>query len=392
MLQRIILHLDLDAFFCAVEEQRDPALRGKAFAVGGNPKQRGVVASCSYAARRFGIHSAMPMSRAVQLCPDLLIVSHHFSLYHAASHAVMERLNNISPFVEQISIDEAFIDGTGLRESGAALAQRLQMQIHDELGLPCSFGVASSKLVAKIANNVGKAGARGDAPPNAITIVPDGGEAAFLAPLPIRELWGVGAKTAEKLAMRGVHTIGNLAQYPELELTRLFGKNGADMARHARGIDARPVEPERETKSISKETTFARDVADGDLLRRTLRQLAEGVGRQTRQEGLRGSTIKIKLRWSDFTTLTRQLTLPQPTNADREIVEAAQRLFNQFWPRGKPVRLIGVGISGFDEAGTQLELWQQPASQDAEKLQTTLDKLRDKFGDSVIKRASDLDD
>lgn len=334
----------------------------------------------------------MPMSQAVRLCPGLIVVPHHFNLYHAASHAVMERLNNTSPFVEQISIDEAFLDGTGLRESGESLAQRLQTQIHDELGLPCSFGVATSKLVAKIANNVGKADARGDAPPNAITIVHPGREAEFLAPLPIRELWGVGAKTAEKLAEMGIRTIGDLARCPEAKLTQLFGKNGTDMARHARGMDTRPVEPERETKSISKETTFTRDEANGDTLRRTLRQLAEGVGRQVRKEHLRGSTIKIKLRWSDFTTLTRQITLPQPTDQDHEIIEAAQRLFNQFWPRGKPVRLIGVGISGFDNAGTQLELWQQPASQDAQNLQNTLDKLRDRFGDSVIKRASDMDE
>lgn len=392
---RTILHLDLDAFYCAVEEQRDPSLRGLAFAVGGRPDQRGVVSSCSYAARRFGVHSAMPMSRALKLCPHLVIVSTHFKDYHRFSAQVMNRLHDVTPMVEQISIDEAFMDVTGLRESGEILARRLQNQINNELSLPCSFGVAGNMLVAKIANNMGKSEAKGDGPPNAIKAITPGDEAAFLAPLPIRELWGVGPKSAEKLARMGVYTIGDLARHPEAALTRLFGKNGTEMAQHARGIDLREVETERETKSISKEITFTHDVTDGDLLRRTLRRMSDGVGWRLRQEKLRGTTVKVKLRWEDFTTLTRQITLNHPTDSDSEIYETALILFNQNWPKGRRVRLLGVGVSGFDSVGAQMELWGQPESPVKKvdpKLQNALDKLRDKFGEDIIQRGSDLGD
>jgi len=297
--------------------------------------------------------------------------------------------------VEQISIDEAFMDVTGLRESGEMLARRLQNQINSELGLPCSFGVAGNMLVAKIANNIGKSESKGDGPPNAIKAIAPGEEAAFLAPLPIRELWGVGPKSAEKLARMGIYTIGDLARQPEAAMTRLFGKNGTEMAQHSRGIDLREVETERETKSISKEITFAHDVTDGDLLRRTLRKMSDGVGFRLRKEKLRGTTVKIKLRWEDFTTLTRQITLNHPTDSDGEIYETALILFNQNWPPGRRVRLLGVGVSGFDSQGAQMELWGQPESPVKKvdpKLQNALDKLRDKFGEDIIQRGSDLED
>ena len=202
---RKILHLDLDAFFCAVEEQRDPSLRGQPFAVGGRPESRGVVASCSYAARQFGIHSAMPMARAVRQCPPLIIVPSRYGAYEAASRQVMARLHQLTPLVEQLSIDEAFLDVSDLPERAELIARRLQATINRELDLPCSLGVAANKLVAKIANNVGKAAIKSDRPPNTIKVVPPGQEAAFLAPLPATELWGVGPKTAEQLAqMAGV--------------------------------------------------------------------------------------------------------------------------------------------------------------------------------------------
>lgn len=388
---RTILHLDLDAFFCAVEEQRDPSLRGQPFAVGGQANQRGVVASCSYAARQFGVHSAMPMAQAVRLCRDLVIVPASHGIYHTASEKVMARLRDLTPLAEQISIDEAFLDVTMRREDGEALARRLQADIRDGLGLPCSLGVATNKLVAKIANNMGKAGATRSAPPNAITVVPPGTEAAFLAPLPVRELWGVGPKTAEALARLGIRTIGDLARWHESDLRQRFGKHGADLAQRAKGIDDSPVEPESETKSVSKETTFARDVRDGQVLRRTLRQLSEEVGRRLRQEGLSGGTVKLKLRWSDFTTLTRQVTLEQPTHHDDVIHAAAAELFEKVWSGGQPVRLIGVGVSGFREDSQQLGLWAQPGfSPQREKLEAALDELRERFGDRIIRRGSDL--
>ena len=354
---RKILHLDLDAFFCAVEEQHNPELVGKPFAVGGRPEERGVVASCSYAARRFGVRSAMPMARALRLCPGLIIVSSRHGNYSKVSQQVMKRLHDLSPLVEQISIDEAFIDVSDLPESGEEQARKLQARIQNELGLPCSIGVASNKLLAKIANDVGKASARGEGPPNAITIVKPGREAEFLAPLPVTALWGVGPKTAERLEKMGIRKIGELARWPEAELVHLFGKNGADLSQRARGIDDRALETSHETKSISQETTFSKDISNADALVRTLRNLSEGVGRRLRKENLCGTTVKIKLRWQDFTTLTRQVTLSQPTDQDVEIFEAALKLFEANWRKGQPLRLIGVGVSGLGPPVRQLSLW-----------------------------------
>ncbi|MBZ0281417.1 MAG: DNA polymerase IV [Anaerolineae bacterium] len=396
MRPRKILHLDLDAFFCAVEEGRDPALRGLPFAVGGKPDQRGVVASCSYAARRFGVRSAMPMPQAIRHCPKLVIVPAHHAAYGEVSGKVMALLREMTPFVEQISIDEAFLDVTLLPENIEVLARRLQATINGELGLPCSVGAASNKLVAKIANNQGKDRKLTDpnraeaSPPNAILIVPPGQEAAFLAPLPVRELWGVGPKTAEQFARLGIQTIGDLARWSEADLARRFGKNGADLARHARGIDDRPLETEAETKSVSKETTFTHDVKDAETLHRTLRALSDGVGRRLRKDGLQGTTIKLKLRWSDFTTFTRQVTLPHPTHHDNEIYDAALALLEKAWQKGRAVRLIGVGVSSFEGGAFQRGLWDEPVSEEDERLESTLDKLRDRFGESIVKRGSDL--
>jgi DNA polymerase-4 len=239
----------------------------------------------------------------------------------------------------------------------------LQTTINEKLDLPCSIGVASNKLVAKIATNLGKSGARKGQPPNAIVVVPPGQEAAFLAPLPVRELWGVGPKTAAQLAALGIQTVGGIAAWSEVDLARRFGKHGYDLARRARGIDERPVEVERETKSVSKEITFEHDVSDREVLRRTLLGLSEGVGQQLRQSELRGNTVKLKLRWSDFTTLTRQVTLNGPTNQDIEIYQTAMQLLEKAWPSGKPVRLIGVGVSGFELPQRQLSLWEAPTAE-----------------------------
>jgi DNA polymerase-4 len=387
---RKILHLDLDAFFCAVEENSNPSLRGKPFAVGGLPNQRGVVASCSYAARQFGVHSAMPMSQAVRLCPGLVIVRSRHGEYSRVSRQVMDILHNLTPFVEQISIDEAFLDVTMLRDEAEAIARSLQVAINADLNLPCSLGVASNKLVAKIANNIGKSVAGKDAPPNAVTVIAPGNEAAFLGPLPVRELWGVGPKTAERLAGMGIRTIRDIAAWPVDDLVQRFGKMGAEISERARGVDNRPVETESETKSVSREITFNRDVTDGDQLRRTLLAMSDEIGRKLRQDGLTGTTIKLKLRWADFTTLTRQITLDSPTHHDTTIYEAALYLFERAWPVGRPVRLIGVGVSGFEHGG-QLSLWDSGADEaEQERLESALDKLRDRFGDHIIRRGSNL--
>lgn len=388
---RKILHLDLDAFYCAVEENHQPHLRGQPFAVGGRPEQRGVVSSCSYAARRVGVRSAMPMSQALRLCPDLRIVSPHFDQYHAASGQVMDILHDLSPFVEQISIDEAFLDVTMLPGEAEVIARTLQRRIRDQLCLPCSLGVATNKLVAKIATNQGKARAGKNAPPNAILVVVPGEEAAFLAPLPVDELWGVGPKTAAQFVRLGIQTIGDLARCPETDLVKRFGKLGAELAQRSQGLDNRPVEPEQETKSISKEITYARDTADDSTLRRTLRHLSDGVGHRLRKDGLRGTTLKLKLRWSDFTTLSRQMTLEQPTDHDETIYQGILTLFESVWTPGTPVRLLGVGMSGFSTGSHQLSLWDDPQVEvEQDRLESALDGLRERFGEDIIRRGSDL--
>ena len=385
---RKILHLDLDAFFCAVEELRDPRLRGKPFAVGGSPEGRGVVASCSYPARAYGVHSAMPMAQAVRLCPDLIIVRHHGG-YSDASRQVMARVKELTPLVQQISIDEAFLDVSDLPEPLEILARRLQTRIDKELNLPCSLGGATNKLVAKIANDVGKSRAGKGDYPRAITIVPPGQEAAFLAPLPVRALWGVGPKTEEKLHALGIFTIGQLAERSEKELGALFGQHGWDLARRARGIDNRPVAPERGlAKSISKETTFARDVNEAKVLEATLRRLSEGVARSMRRKGYQGRTVKLKLRLSDFTTLTRQTTLPKPTDDDRIIAREATILLKRLWSEGQPVRLVGVGVTNLQKGLVQLSLWEEKDARFRE-LQAAMDALREKYGQDVIHRGVD---
>ncbi len=378
-----ILHLDLDAFFCAVEELHNPDLRGKAFAVGGRPDERGVVASCSYAARQYGIRSAMPMARAVRLCANLLVVPGRHRVYSETSKEVMKRLRAVTPALEQISIDEAFLDLSGLSERPADIARRLQAQIRDELGLPCSIGIASNKMVAKIATDVGKKSAKGGGPPFAVTIVPAGEEAAFLAPLPADMLWGVGPKTSARLAELGIRTIGDIARWPESELIRLFGENGRELAQHARGRDRRGISTEHETKSISQETTFSKDVRDDKELEKTLREQAADVARSLQKSNLAGATVKLKIRWPDFTTLTRQTTLPERSDQAAEIAKVAIQLMHAVRKPGQAVRLIGVGVSGLGEPIRQLALW-DTQGQKARLLQDAIDELRQKYGQDVI--------
>jgi DNA polymerase-4 len=389
-MSRTILHIDLDAFFCAVEEIHNPELRGKAFAVGGKPEERGVVASCSYAARKMGVRSAMPMSKALRLSPGLIIVSSRHSLYREVSRQVMGRLSDLTAGVEQISIDEAFLDISNVHENPEIIARKLQLRIHTELGLPCSIGIASNKLVAKIATEVGKALALKKIkeqgltePPNALTVVPFGQEAEFLSPLPADMLWGVGPKTSARLVELGIHTIGDIAKWPDGELIRLFGENGRDLARHSKGIDDRPIETERETKSISQEITFSRDVRDDKELEKTLREQSAELARQLRKNDLAGSTIKLKIRWPDFTTVTRQITLHHRTDQDNEIANAALDLMKSVRKPNQAVRLIGVGISGLGQPIRQLGLWDMEAEK-SRKLQEAVDGLRDKYGKHVI--------
>ncbi len=383
---RKILHLDLDAFFCAVEELRDPNLKGKPFAVGGSPEGRGVVASCSYPARQYGVHSAMPMAQAIRRCPELLIVRHGHNVYGEYSRKVMAKLREITPLVEPISIDEAFLDVSELPDEADMLAYDLQATIKRDLALPCSLGVATNKLVAKIANDIGKGRVRTGDYPNAVTVVPPGQEAIFLAPLPTRALWGVGPKMEERLAVLGIHTVGDIASWPEQDFAQRFGKHGQDLSRRAKGLDDRSVVTEHDVKSVSKEITFAHDVADERELERTLRRLSEGVGRNLRRKELHGSTVKIKLRWPDFTTITRQITLTAPTNQDETIFTSARKLFRVEWRAGQAVRLIGVGVSGLNDGYRQLSLWDDTNAADEKDLQKVLDELRKRYGRNVVRR------
>ena len=382
---RKILHLDLDAFFCAVEENHDPALKGKPFAVGGQADRRGVVASCSYAARMHGVHSAMPMGQALRLCPDLIVVSSRHGKYGEVSKQVMA-LIEVTPFIEKISIDEAFVDVTTLPETIEQVAHMLQERVNTQLQLPISIGGATNKLVAKIANDWGKSQKKGPTPPNAITIIPPGEEAGFLAPLPVQSLWGVGPKTAERLKAIGITTISALADAPPATLEMMFGRFGPDLRDRARGIDDRPISLEHEVKSVSNEVTFTRDLREAAQLEQTLRQLSESVGRRLRKDSLAGTTVQIKLRWADFTTITRQITLSSATNLDQEIFENALVLFKQNWPLGKPVRLIGVGVSNLGPPMHQLELWGDDHQKQA-RLLSVVDELRDRFGRDIIQRA-----
>jgi len=381
---RTILHVDLDAFFCSVEETQNPDLRGKPFAVGGKPNERGVVASCSYAARAVGVRSAMPMSRALQLCRNLIIVPGRHHLYSEVSKQVMDKLHHLTGLVEQISIDEAFLDISDMSDPPARIALNLQAEIKNELHLPSSIGIASNKLVAKIATEVGKKSSKNkNEPPFGLTIVPAGEEAKFLNPLPADMLWGVGPKTSARLTELGIHTIGDIARWPENEMVNLFGENGRDLWRHAQGIDNRPIVTEYETKSISQEITFNVDVRDDKTLEKTVREQAREVARQLRKSDLAGKTVKLKIRWSDFTTLTRQTTLPTSTDNEDEIFHAAVKLMKTVRKPNQAVRLIGVGVSGIGAPVRQLSLW-DGGSEKSRKLQEVIDQLQDKYGRDVI--------
>lgn len=389
MKNRKILHMDLDAFFCSVEELRDPTLKGKPFAVGGPSGKRGVISTASYAARKFGVHSALPTAMAMRLCPDLILVSSWHSDYKEASNRVMAIVNDLTPLVEPLSIDEAFMDVSDMSETPLQIARKLQSRINIETKLPCSIGGATNKLVAKIANDFGKHNHREPTPPNAITIVEPGKEADFLAPLPINALWGVGPKTEERLHKMGIRTIGNLASFSLDDMVRLFGKSGFDLSERARGIDSRPVEVESTAKSISQEVTFEKDVSDKESLEQTIKRLSAQVGSQLRKQGFTARTIRIKIRWANFETHTRQISIVKPTDHDSVLTNAALELFRNIWPMGKPVRLIGVGTSQLSNEPVQLSLLDSNSDKEG-RLLRSVDELRERFGEKIVVRGFEI--
>ena len=349
---RNILHADLDAFYASVEQLDNPELRGKPVVVGGSPTTRGVVAAASYEARAFGVRSAMPMRTAMQRCPQAIRVSPRFDRYHEVSAQVMDIFRDITGLIEPLSLDEAFLDVTqsvGPNVTPEEIAAGIRRRVSKEVGLTISVGVATSKSVAKIASDMDK--------PDGLTVVQPGTEAGFLAPLPVRTLWGIGPKASERLLAEGIETIGDLARQSEDWFFSWFGKNGPQMRGLALGHDDRPVLVSRETKSVSAETTLTEDTGSPELLHELVARLAQRVALQLASAGLRGRTVKIKLRLADFTTFTRQKTLPQPEESAEVISRTASALLERELLPGREFRLIGVGVSGFDHEHEVLEDW-----------------------------------
>ncbi|HET9742824.1 MAG TPA: DNA polymerase IV [Terriglobales bacterium] len=381
-----VFHVDMDAFFVSVEELLDPSLKGKPVIVGGAKDQRGVVAAASYAARKFGVHSAMPLRTAAKLCPDGIYLDGHPHLYREYSHKVRTILQRFSPKVGMASVDEAYLDMSGTeRLLGPPLkvAHDLHEAIGGELKLNCSIGIGTSRVVAKIASDLAK--------PNGIFYVCAGYEARMFADLPVRKMPGIGKVTEGKLHEFGIQTFADLQSSPELE--RQFGAYGPAMAGKARGEDAGGWFDEEigegEAKSISHEHTFGEDTADLQTLETTLARLCEMVGRRLREQEVHARTIQLKLRYSDFHTITRAHSLESATNSDREILAQIRRLFHANWKAGARVRLLGVHASSFDEPEASGSL----LFDDADRWKNALsaaDRLRDKYGESAVHIGSAL--
>jgi DNA polymerase-4 len=379
----------MDAFFVSVEELFDPSLKGKPVVVGGKATERGVVSAASYAARKYGVHSAMPLRTAAQLCPHAIFLDGHPTRYRDVSRKVFEVLGRFSPKVEMASIDEAYLDLTGTeRLLGRPMkaARDLHEAVKNDTGLNCSIGIATSRLLAKVSSDQAK--------PNGMLWVPPGSEAGFLAPLDVRKIPGVGKKTEERLAQYGIHKVGDLAKLEERFVESLLGKWGLALVGKAHGLDAGgyfqgDVGDHDDPKSISHEHTFGEDSRDPDLLEATLAKLSQMVGRRLREHGMYSRTVQIKLRYSDFTTLTRAHTLEQPTDIDIELIEHSRLLFRKNW-NGTPVRLLGVQASSLDHAEGQLNLLEGEKTRRWRNALSAADKLRDRFGEKSISVASGL--
>lgn len=352
---RHILHADMDAFYASVEQRDNPALRGKPVVVGGSPEGRGVVAAASYEARKFGVRSAMPMFTAMQLCPQAIRVPPRFDVYSQVSEQVMAIFHGFTPLVEPMSLDEAYLDVTALvtlENTPRMIAAEVKRRVKAETGLTISIGVATSKSVAKVASGLEK--------PDGLTVVPPGTEQVFLAPLPVDKLWGVGPKTAARLAEEGVRTIADLAAKNAAWMRTHFGKVGPFMLDLALGEDDRPVVVEREAKSVSAETTLARDSGDAEELEELVTRLSQRVWRRLERTGVQGHTVKMKLRLADFTTFTRQETLPEPVESAETLAQAAKAILRAEMQPGRLFRLVGVGVSGFEGEQTAEQHPTQP--------------------------------
>ncbi|MCV0403067.1 MAG: DNA polymerase IV [Chloroflexi bacterium] len=376
---RTILHADLDAFYASVEQLDDPSLRGRPVIVGGHRDERGVVSASSYEARVFGVVSAMPLRTAARRCPDGVFLPGRPERYRQLSRQVMAIFASYTPLVEPISLDEAFLDVSDSRAAfgdGPTIAREIKRRVLDEVGLVVSVGVATNKLCAKIASDLRK--------PDALVIVPPGEEASFLAPLPIRRLWGVGPQAQRALGEYGVTTIGQLAALESSTLRRRFGIHGDELSARARGADPSPVVSSHAPKSIGHEHTFDVDSADPGRLEATLLDLAESVATRLRRHDLAARAVQLKLRYEGFETLTRQAPLPHPTRDSRPLYDTAIGLLRKTQVAGRGVRLIGLTAIGLTEA-QQLTLFDAPDRED--RLSRSIDTVRERFGEDAITRA-----
>ncbi len=380
--ERTIFHIDIDAFFAAAERSVNPDLIGKPLIIGGKGT-RGVVACASYEVRPYGIRSAMPMSRALRLCPNALVINPTHGLYSNISKAFMKILKDYTPDVQVMSIDEAYMDMTGteaLYGPPEKVARDIKKLVQENLGLTASIGIATSRLVAKIASDERK--------PDGLFIVTPGDEATYLAPMPIRKLPGIGPRAAEKLGRLGIRTLGELATFPEAPLRREMGNQSARLIERAKGIDASNLTSGAKSKSISAEKTFHEDSVDRAFLNKTIIELAEGVGRRLRGSGKHARSVSLKLRYNDFTTVTRHNTPSTSFDGDTRIVEMTTALLDTVLKqRNEPVRLIGIGVENLIEPAAQLSLL-DPIKLNDSVLSSTLDKIRDRFGEDSVSRGS----
>ncbi|HVP69443.1 MAG TPA: DNA polymerase IV [Anaeromyxobacteraceae bacterium] len=381
-MRRTILHLDLDAFYASVEQLDDPSIRGKPVVVGGTSR-RGVVCAASYEARRFGVRSAMPTAEARRLCPAAVFLPPRFDRYAELSRTVFAVYRGYTPLVEPLSLDEAFLDVTASRSlhgDGRAIALAVKARVRAETGLTASAGVADCKLAAKIASDLGK--------PDGLVVV-EGDTASFLAPLPVSRLWGVGKVTEAALRRLGVATVGDLARFPATALRDRFGANGLRMRALARGEDPRPVVPDEAAKSIGAEDTFEDDLRGVEALLPHLLEQSERVARRLRESGRRGRTVTLKLKYADFTQVTRRTTLPSSTD-DGAAVYAAIREDLARADLSRPVRLTGVSVSGFEEGAGQLALFDGAAAAHSRRsaLHAAIDALAERFGEGAVKPAT----
>src|SRR3984885_5324197 len=387
---RTIFHVDMDAFFVSVEELFDSSLKGKPVVVGGQRDDRGVVSAASYAARKFGVHSAMPLRTAAKLCPQAIFVNGHPERYREYSEKVYNVLTRFSPQIEMASIDEAYLDMNGTtRLHGPTLkaAHKLHARMKEETRLNCSIGIGVSRLIAKVSS--------GQAKPNGVLFIVPGEEARFLAPLDVREIPGVGKVMESHLHALGIKKVGDLARLDESELSDRFGKWGLALAGKARGQDAggwfdSEVGADTDAKSISHEHTYNDDTADASQLEATLMRLSEMVGRRLREGKLHARTIQLKLRYKDFTTITRAHSLPVPTQLDGEIFEQARTLFRNNWQQGREVRLLGVQASSFEAQAEQINLLEGGRQHRWKDALAAADRLRDKFGESSVTLAAGM--